>query len=216
MKTSLASSLVSLSLMALVWPVSAAPPPAAPGRATLGDALRASPLVMEADVVDLVSWSGTMGRGGAEAIWSSVVMAPRQVVRDLEGQASGEEVALTVLGGTVDERTMHVSHLPRFAVGDRVIVLADPGRPASPTFHGTAGVLRVVDGRVYTWGGDPVVGMTPERLVLGRSAAAVPTVVAPQPVGSSRGRVVQPPSAPALTVSQVLDALTAIAQEVTR
>ena len=105
-----------------------------------------------------------------------------QVEQTLKGSAP-RELTIEVLGGTIGEETLHVSHVPEFAVGDRdVLFLNNAPHSVSPLVGSDQGRFRVINesasgtARVVTRGYAPLVavadiGSERERAVSSLSSA---------------------------------------------
>lgn len=80
--------------------------------------------------------------GGSRLIVTKVTLAIEQT---LKGSAP-RTLVVEVLGGTIGDQTLHVSHVPAFKVGDRDVLFLNGARhAASPVVGSDQGRFRVLD-----------------------------------------------------------------------
>lgn len=152
---------------------------------------RGAPVIAEVRVLSVDGERGTMGTARVPAIRSIIRMEVLRPVRGDDGI-----VTIRQLGGVVGEEALHVSRAPVFRRGERYIVMLKPDEPSWPVIA----ALHVVDGRVFTMEGQPVVGINTRGLLLGRMGDACRTI--PAPVSSSGTAKVL--SAPCVTMDGVM------------
>ncbi len=137
---------------------------------------------------------GTTGRAARPAIWSKVEFKVLYAVKD-HGVSSDARFALDFLGGQLGPKEMHVDHVPRFAEGDELILIARSSEKPCPSFAGEYGVLRVRDGQVLTYSGHTLRDINENGYIVAPPRAHAPTAPAPVPIGAASGRLVAPPVA---------------------
>ncbi len=107
------------------------------------------------------------------------------------GAFAKNEITLTTLGGTIDDRTLRVSHLPVFDVGAEYIIFTDPMRTTYDPITGNQhGVFRLgPETRVHGYGGfgltevrDGVLQLSGPRLREESGDDHPPTPVADDPI----------------------------------
>jgi hypothetical protein len=186
----------------------------APPVPTLAGWLHDATFVGEVRVMSVVGRKGTMGRAEVEAIWTDVTFETLNVIKDTTEAKEEGSLTLSFLGGEVDGVTLSVSNAPRFREQEEMIIIAKHGQRPYPTYLGTAGVLRVVDGKVFTYENTPVVGADGMQLITAPYRDTLPRrAPLPVPRGDTLGRAVPMavaiPAEP-LSVEETLDRLDAL------
>jgi hypothetical protein len=128
---------------------------ALPAAATTVVAKRFSDLCAEADLVfagTVTATASDWSDSSKRAIETRVTFADLTWLR---GTPRGD-VTLRFAGGTVDGLTEEIAGVPRFAVGDRVVIFARDGEFISPIVGFHQGLYRVIDGAVIDADGQPV------------------------------------------------------------
>jgi hypothetical protein len=169
-------------------------PLSAPG--TFAEVLKATPLVAEVTVVGLEGRDDVTGTSKQPVIVTDLTL---QLERSIPKRAE-TKVVLTQLGGAIGERGMQVSDQPVFVKGERYVVFADPSQKQRPFPMGPAGVLHVVDGRVFGLDGRAVLEVRADGFFFGRSVGVPELVPSTEPVR------------PALTDVEVMNALEGFAR----
>jgi hypothetical protein len=109
----------------------------------------------------------------------------------LVGEAR-DSFELVMLGGSLADLTMSVSHLPELSEGGRFIIFTDPARTTYDPITGNEhGVFRIgPDDGVYGYSGLPVIGMEDDRLLVDvpplPKVTDGPAVAAGQPEGQAQ------------------------------
>ena len=108
-----------------------------------------------------------------------VTLVTLRIERTLKGE-SRPQMLLELLGGTVGDETVHVSGVPRFAVGDRAVVLAYIGRRmVSPVVGGTLGRFPI---RSSPDGAVELVTLSDGRAFASFDQVRTPLTVSPVPI----------------------------------
>jgi hypothetical protein len=121
---------------------------AAPAHATTVIAKSFADLCAEADLV----FAGTVS--ASESSWADrdrQSIQTRVTFADLTWLrgAPRPTVTLRFAGGSMNGLTEEIAGMPRFAVGDQVVIFARAGESISPIVGFHQGLYRVVDGRVF-------------------------------------------------------------------
>lgn len=186
----------SIPLLVLLIGCSRDPaPPTAQSSLSLSVPSTFSALIKQTPLVALVTVMSSVGRDDVTGTSQQPV-----IVTDLTlhverrvGKSNLEQVVVTQLGGSVGDRGMQVSDQPLLAPGQRYIVFADPAQKQRPFPIGPAGVLHVVEGRVFGLDGRAVLAVKAEGFVFGKKEglpALVPSsLVEPLPQAMSEAAV---------------------------
>ncbi len=164
--------------------------------ASLGRAARRASAVVVGTVAS-VSCRRAATASGRTRIFTDVDLRDLSVAA---GTVATRNVVLSVVGGTMDDRTLRVDGVPRFEEGRRYVVFLDPGEPLCGVAGWTRGVFRVARGtdgsdRVLTHDGAPVgavrdgqvvEGGTPLALADFLSAVRAAAAAAPAPRSAER------------------------------
>jgi len=167
------SSAVTAALLALLPAVAFAQPPALDLGTLTFDQLaeRAATIVVSTVTSRRSEWENY---GASRLIVTKVTLAVEQT---LKGSAP-RTLVVEVLGGTIGDQTLHVSHVPSFKVGDRdVLFLNGALHAVSPVVGSDQGRFRVMNeaatgnARILDAGFTPLVSTAD----IGVSAEARPT-----------------------------------------
>lgn len=156
--------------------------------------------VFVARVVDTKVRQGKDGERGIEVLWTDSALKIEQVLY-LSDTAirSGDLAHLTFLGGDDHDQALHVSNGGVLKRGDRAIFFVlpcslkianqDPAvcqhHPATPLLGGNRGLLRIINGRIFTGSGQPILSITKDGLHPGLRHAPVEQKLDPLMPGSS-------------------------------
>ncbi|MBI5543490.1 MAG: hypothetical protein HY901_06345 [Deltaproteobacteria bacterium] len=155
-----------------------------------------------------------MGTRSVPAIWTEVSLELLTLVdRDGLHRDTGRTLTLPFLGGRVGEEAMLASDAPQLARGDHLILFADTSQLPYPTLGGRSGILRVLEGRVFTYEGRPVLSISKQGFLVGASADAPARGPFPEPVGAARGRPVELKEGEPMSLEDALAALQGLMRE---
>lgn len=173
----------------------------APVTGSLAQLLASTPVVVHLRVTVATGRDGTMGRAQVPAIYTDL-----QVTELHRVLGSARLDGLTVLGGEVQDRAHLLSDQVRLDAGDEIIAFLDPSKTPHPFIGGTSGILRVIDGRVFSYERRPLVAVMADGFVLADTSAPDDARL-PVGRGTATGHPVRV-NGTAMTVEAVLAELT--------